>query len=74
MKIALEAARAQTYETSRVCDLENNNQRVLEFKPPADCRFTQVGRHRFFIIPHRLGRGRRRRCQHDPLRLHPARE
>jgi hypothetical protein len=36
MKIAIEAARALTYETSRVCDLENNNQRVLEFKPPAD--------------------------------------
>jgi alkylation response protein AidB-like acyl-CoA dehydrogenase len=30
MKIALEAARALTYETSRVCDLENNNLRVLE--------------------------------------------
>ncbi|GMU21179.1 MAG: acyl-CoA dehydrogenase [Phycisphaerae bacterium] len=31
MKIAVEAARALTYETSRVCDLENNNLRVLEF-------------------------------------------
>ena len=31
MKIHVEAARALTYETSRVCDLENNNQRVLEF-------------------------------------------
>ncbi|HON69342.1 MAG TPA: acyl-CoA dehydrogenase family protein, partial [Phycisphaerae bacterium] len=31
MKIAVEAARALAYETSRVCDLENNNNRVLEF-------------------------------------------
>jgi 3-(methylthio)propanoyl-CoA dehydrogenase len=30
MKIAIEAARALTYETSRICDLENNNARVLE--------------------------------------------
>jgi len=30
MKVAIEAARALTYETSRVCDLENNNARVLE--------------------------------------------
>ena len=30
MKIQIEAARALTYETSRVCDLENNNLRVLE--------------------------------------------
>lgn len=30
MKIHLEAARALTYETSRVCDLENCNLRVLE--------------------------------------------
>jgi len=36
MKIALEAARAITYETSRVCDLENNNLRILETSPPAD--------------------------------------
>ncbi len=36
MKLQLEAARALTYETSRVCDLENNNQRVLEFAPPTD--------------------------------------
>ena len=36
MKIALEAARALTYEASRVCDLENNNLRVLEFHKPAD--------------------------------------
>jgi len=31
MKIAVEGARALAYETSRVCDLENNNSRVLEF-------------------------------------------
>jgi len=36
MKIQVEAARALTYETSRVCDLENNNQRVLEFRKPDD--------------------------------------
>jgi len=30
MRIALEAARALVYETSRICDLENNNLRVLE--------------------------------------------
>jgi 3-(methylthio)propanoyl-CoA dehydrogenase len=30
MKIDIEAARALTYETSRVCDLENNNFRALE--------------------------------------------
>jgi len=36
MKIAIEAARALTYETSRVCDIENNNTMVLEFSPPAD--------------------------------------
>ncbi|MHC4128433.1 MAG: acyl-CoA dehydrogenase family protein, partial [Planctomycetota bacterium] len=36
MKIAIEAARAITYETSRVCDLENNNLRILETDPPAD--------------------------------------
>jgi len=29
MKVAIEAARALTYETSRICDLENNNERVL---------------------------------------------
>jgi hypothetical protein len=33
MKIALEAARALTYETSRICDLENNNLRILETVP-----------------------------------------
>ncbi|MBI4582351.1 MAG: acyl-CoA dehydrogenase family protein, partial [Planctomycetes bacterium] len=31
MKIAVEAGRALAYDTSRVCDLENNNNRVLEF-------------------------------------------
>ncbi len=31
MRIAVEAARALTYETSRVCDLENNNLRILEW-------------------------------------------
>ncbi|MHC4695339.1 MAG: acyl-CoA dehydrogenase family protein [Planctomycetota bacterium] len=36
MKIAIEAARALVYETARVCDLENNNLRVLETNPPAD--------------------------------------
>ena len=36
MKIALEAARALTYETSRLCDLEINNLRVMEFYPPTD--------------------------------------
>ncbi len=30
MKIAVEAARALTYETSRICDIENNNLRILE--------------------------------------------
>lgn len=30
MKIALEAARAVTYETCRICDIENNNLRVLD--------------------------------------------
>ncbi len=36
MKITIEAARALTYETSRICDLENNNTLVLELHPPAD--------------------------------------
>jgi alkylation response protein AidB-like acyl-CoA dehydrogenase len=36
MKVAIEAARALTYETSRVCDLENNNLRVLELNKPTD--------------------------------------
>ncbi len=30
MQISIEAARALTYETSRVCDRENNNLRILE--------------------------------------------
>jgi len=30
MHVQIEAARALTYETSRICDLENNNQRLLE--------------------------------------------
>jgi len=30
MKVTIEAARALTYETSRTCDLENNNLRALE--------------------------------------------
>ena len=36
MKIAIEATRALVYETARHCDLENNNLRVLETRPPAD--------------------------------------
>ncbi len=36
MKIAIEATRALVYETARVCDLENNNLRVLEFDTPSD--------------------------------------
>jgi alkylation response protein AidB-like acyl-CoA dehydrogenase len=36
MKIHIEAARALTYETARVCDLENNNLRVIEFETPKD--------------------------------------
>ncbi len=36
MRLAIEAARALVYDTSRVCDLENNNLRVLEFRPPSD--------------------------------------
>ena len=36
MKIAIEAARALTYETCRICDLENNNLRVLEVLKPTD--------------------------------------
>jgi len=36
MKIAIEAGRALVYETSRVCDLENNNLRVLESDPPSN--------------------------------------
>jgi hypothetical protein len=36
MRIAIEAARALTYEASCSCDVENNNLRVLEFNTPAD--------------------------------------
>jgi alkylation response protein AidB-like acyl-CoA dehydrogenase len=36
MRIAIEAARALTYETSRVCDHENNNLRVLEWNTDLD--------------------------------------
>jgi len=36
MKIAVEAARALVYETSRICDFENNNLRVMEFNKPTD--------------------------------------
>jgi len=36
MKISIEAARALVYETARICDLENNNLRVLETNPPTD--------------------------------------
>jgi alkylation response protein AidB-like acyl-CoA dehydrogenase len=36
MQIAIEAARALTYETSRVCDHEHNNLRVLEWKADLD--------------------------------------
>jgi alkylation response protein AidB-like acyl-CoA dehydrogenase len=36
MRLQIEAARALTYETSRVCDLENNNRMVIEFDPPED--------------------------------------
>jgi len=32
MRVAIEAARALVYYTSRICDLENNNQRLLEWK------------------------------------------
>ena len=31
MQVAIEAARALTYETSRICDHENNNLRILEW-------------------------------------------
>lgn len=36
MQIQIEAARALTYETSRVCDHENNNLRVLEWAADLD--------------------------------------
>jgi alkylation response protein AidB-like acyl-CoA dehydrogenase len=36
MQIAIEAARALTYETCRGCDLENNNLRILEWSKNLD--------------------------------------
>lgn len=36
MKVSLEAARALAYETSRICDRENNNLRILEMVPDLD--------------------------------------
>jgi len=33
MQVAIEAARALNYETSRICDRENNNLRILEISP-----------------------------------------
>jgi len=36
MQIAIEAARALTYEASCFADLENNNRRILDKKPPTD--------------------------------------
>ncbi|HOW70679.1 MAG TPA: acyl-CoA dehydrogenase family protein [Phycisphaerae bacterium] len=36
MRIAIEAARALVYETSRVCDFENNILRILERHTPSD--------------------------------------
>lgn len=36
MRVAVEAARALTYETSRLCDRENNNLRILEWTPDLD--------------------------------------
>ncbi len=36
MKMDVEAGRTLLYETSRICDLENNNLRVLEYNPPTD--------------------------------------
>jgi hypothetical protein len=36
MQISIEAARALTYETSRVCDHENNNLRILETRADLD--------------------------------------
>jgi 3-(methylthio)propanoyl-CoA dehydrogenase len=36
MRIQIEAGRALCYETCRVCDLENNNLRVLEWGPPLE--------------------------------------
>ncbi len=36
MQIAVEAARTLTYETSRVCDIENNNLRIMEWSENLD--------------------------------------
>ncbi|OHB73131.1 MAG: hypothetical protein A2V70_18495 [Planctomycetes bacterium RBG_13_63_9] len=36
MRVRLEAARALTYETARVCDHENNNLRILEWSTDLD--------------------------------------
>ncbi|MBN1512443.1 MAG: acyl-CoA dehydrogenase family protein [Phycisphaerae bacterium] len=36
MRIAIEAARALTYEASCSCDVENNNLRVMGFNPPGE--------------------------------------
>jgi len=36
MRVAIEAARALTYETARVCDLENNNARMLAMLDESD--------------------------------------
>ncbi len=36
MQVAVEAARALTYETSRICDRENNNLRMLEWSKDLD--------------------------------------
>ncbi|NUQ62139.1 MAG: acyl-CoA dehydrogenase family protein [Pirellulales bacterium] len=36
MQVAIEAARALTYETSRICDHENNNLRILEWSKSLD--------------------------------------
>lgn len=41
MQISIEAARALLYETSRVCDLENNNLRILEWHAPSDPQETK---------------------------------
>jgi len=36
MRISIEAARALTYATARVCDVEYNNLRIMEWNPPTD--------------------------------------
>jgi alkylation response protein AidB-like acyl-CoA dehydrogenase len=49
MKLAIEASRALLYETTRVCDLENNNLRVMESRSDLDAEETrrrkQMARH-----------------------------